>query len=137
MNLRVLVLVAPLVCGGCAALFHGTTQPLTVHSDPSGANCSLWREGSEVAAFAAPATLRIDKSKETLTVLCKAPKAGQGTAQIVPQGDPLTALDILFAPGALIVDAISGAMHFYQDSVTVALTPPAKPRLEREVPQHH
>ena len=65
-------LAAALVVSGCATIMYGLTQPLTVATDPPGAECTLERKGYEIADIAStPAAIEIARSQFDLTIRCR------------------------------------------------------------------
>jgi hypothetical protein len=73
--------LATMAVAGCATITEGTGQSVAVSTAPSGATCSVIREGQAVGQVAAtPGSIRIDKSKNDLTVTCSKP--GYQTASI-------------------------------------------------------
>jgi hypothetical protein len=136
MYLRLAALAVPLVCGGCASVFHGTTERIAVTSDPGGARCDVWKGGTVVAQIAAPGTASIEKTGDTLTIVCDKPNYATGRAQLAAHRDPLGALDFLFLPLALIIDEITGASYQHDPSVDVSLSPSDPNKRVRTVPQN-
>jgi hypothetical protein len=110
---------------GCASVTKGTTQSVTVNTDPSGATCTMARDGKPLAVVnPTPGSVTVGKSFGTISVNCK--KAGyQDAAGVVASTfQAMTFGNILF--GGLIgvaVDAASGAMSEYPPMVTITLVP--------------
>ena len=112
----------------CATIVNGSSQTVTVSTEPPAATCTLDRMGQRVAAIAAtPASVRIDKSKNDLSVTCG--KAGYQQATVVhaPSFSGATFGNII-AGGVIgvVVDASSGANYSYPSDIRLALaaTPP-------------
>lgn len=109
----------------CASIVEGTTQTVTVSSDPAGAICSLDRGGRTVAVVnPTPGSVTLDKSRDDVSVRCS--KEGyQDMAEPLESGlQGMTLGNILF--GGLVgvaIDASSGAMHEYPASIAVVLPP--------------
>ena len=58
-----------LLTGGCATLTKGGSQTVTVDTDPSGAVCSLSREGKPVAVVnPTPGSVQVEKAKGTIAI---------------------------------------------------------------------
>lgn len=112
---------------GCATITKGSSQSVTINTDPPGANCTLNREGAMIGAVAqTPGTLLLEKDKDTVTVSCKKEGYSESIQPLEAAFQGMTFGNILF--GGLIgvaVDGMSGAMHQYPSLVTVLLTPEA------------
>src|SRR5882762_3350211 len=68
-------LAVSVALSGCATVFEGTSQEISVVSNPSGAVCVFDRQGMEVGRIQnTPGTANIRKSKYDLTIRCN--KAG-------------------------------------------------------------
>jgi hypothetical protein len=115
----------------CASVVSGSTQLVTVMSDPSGANCTLSRDGKVVAhVVSTPSAVKIDKSIKDMIVACQrdgyeeSKVAMRSTHDAWSSAGNILAWGIFF-PLALGIDAASGAMNEYPDSVIVRLNPSA------------
>ena len=113
--------------GGCATAVEGTSQDISVVTNPSGAACVLERDGQQIGSIAAtPGTSRVEKSKYDITIRCN--KAGYAEAVFVDKSDMAAAsagsfvADVLITQGvAGAVDSVSGASNKYDSSVTITL----------------
>ena len=113
---------------GCATLVEGSNQNLTVSTSPAGAQCAVdWASTRLGMINPTPGSLRIDKSKNDLTVTCE--KEGFRTA-IVSQTASFggtTFGNILLGGGVgFIVDAASGANYTYPSKVRLDMAPVVK-----------
>jgi hypothetical protein len=94
---------------GCATILSGTSQKITVHTDPQGAHARIGHQAGRT-----PVTLTVPKGGNVhLEVTVDHNK------RIVPLKrtfDQVGLLNILFFPG-FIVDAVSGAMMKYEPEV--------------------
>ena len=94
---------------GCATILSGTTQKITIHSDPQGAYARIGHQAGRT-----PVTLTVPKGKDLqLEVTIDRNK------RIIPLRrtfDPMGILNVFFFPG-FIVDAVTGAMMKYEPSV--------------------
>ena len=110
--LRAVLAAVVLSSTGCATLTKGTSQTVTINTDPHGAMCTLTRDAKPLAVInPTPGSMPIEKGKGTVAVLCK--KAGYLDAEgaMASEFQAMTFGNILF--GGLIgvvVDAASGAM---------------------------
>jgi len=118
--------------GGCATAVEGTSQDISVATNPSGAACVLERDGQQIGSIAAtPGTSRVEKSKYDITIRCN--KAGYAEAVLLDKSDMAVASAGSFVADALItqgaasaVDSISGADNKYDSPVTITLVPKAR-----------
>ena len=101
--------VLAVALSGCATILSGTSQSITVHSDPQGAQARIGHEAGRT-----PVTLTVPKGKEfNLEVTVDRNK------RIFPLRktfDTVGILNVFFFPG-FIVDAVTGAMMKYEPSV--------------------
>ena len=119
------LLLPTLVLGACATIVEGSDQTVTVITEPPGAVCSFTRAGATIAvANPTPSTESVEKSKDNISVLCEKDGYFNGAAALSSEFKAMTFGNIIF--GGIIgvgVDAASGAMHEYPESVTVILSP--------------
>ena len=114
--LRLALLLPLALLPACATIVNGSSQTVTVSTTPPAATCTLDRVGQRIGAIAAtPGSVRVDKSKNDLSVTCA--KDGYQTATVThpPSFGGATFANILFGlvggPIAVIVDASSGANY--------------------------
>lgn len=111
--------------GACASVVEGTDQTVTVKTIPSGANCELSRDGETIGVVnPTPGSVLIDKSKDAVAVNCTKDGHDDGTETMASSFQGMTFGNILI--GGIIgvgIDAASGAMHYYPDSIEVFLVP--------------
>ena len=110
---------------GCATIIEGTSQTLTVTSEPPAASCTLTRAGQTVGAVPiTPGSVVVSKSHNDIDVGCS--KAGYDTGHTpAPAHFVGTTFLNLLLGGVVgfIVDASSGANFAYPPSATVILPP--------------
>ncbi len=113
---------------GCATIFEGTSQSVSIATDPPGADCTINRKGERIGQVnPTPGSIHIDKSKEDLSVTCN--HIGYTTATVAEspafQG---TTFGNIIAGGVVgvVVDAASGANFLYPSEVRVNLAPNAQ-----------
>lgn len=111
--------------GACATIVSGTSQSISVITDPDGANCKLERDGQVVGIVnPSPGTVRVDKSKNDITITCKKEGYADTLAPLPSSFTGTTFGNILF--GGLVgvaIDASSGANNKYPETAFVILTP--------------
>jgi hypothetical protein len=115
---------------GCVSVFEGTSQDISVVTNPTGAQCAFKRDdGRDMGTIAAtPAKLTVRKSKYDLTITCQ--KAGyQDAAYINHSGTSAAiaanvAVDLLLTAGiSSIVDSANGADNKYDSVVNITMIP--------------
>lgn len=103
----------------CATLVNGTSQTVTVSTVPTGAACTLDRVGTRVGAISAtPGSVRLDKSKNDLSVTCSKEDFQTATVARSPSCNGATFGNII-AGGVIgvAVDAAPGANFSYPDDI--------------------
>jgi hypothetical protein len=125
---RAIIVACSVLLGGCASIFEGTTQQISVNTTPAGARCTFWKNGSLIADIAStPGAVTIRKSKDDLFIVCDKP--GYASATFVNKSGlaMATFANILTAGLAWAVDSSRGADNKYQGEVNMALVPGATP----------
>ena len=115
--------------GGCATVFEGTSQEISVVTNPPGAYCSFERQGMQVGTIeSTPGTANIRKSKYDVMIKCR--KFGYEEANYLNHsGTTATiaanvAADLLLTGGlSSIVDSADGADNKYDSAVNISLMP--------------
>ena len=125
----------------CASITQGTTQAVSVQTEPPGAQCVISRNGETLGVInPTPGSLTVGKSSQALTVRCERPGYQAGLTTVPSAMAPMTAGNILF--GGVIglgIDAASGAMNQYPPNVSLALAaqplpPPPPPAVMEPIP---
>jgi hypothetical protein len=114
---------------GCASIFEGTTQKITVVTNPPGATCSFERQGKQIATVAStPATANIRKTKHDITIYCEKP--GYQRAEYLNHSGTTAVIaanivaDVVFTAGlSSIIDSARGADNKYDSAVNITLVP--------------
>ncbi len=117
--------------GGCASMTEGSTQTLTFSTEPSGAVCELNRKGQTLGVVnPTPGQVMVGKSKDPIDVTCRKDGYENVTQAVGPDNSGMGTSGILWSLLCLIcgpisvgVDASSGAMYKYPESV-IFLMPP-------------
>ena len=111
--------------GGCATLTKGTTQAVALNTPGAvGAQCTLNSNAIGTKVVTTPATITLDKSQESITVLCKKECFQDGSTVIASNTETMAAGNLLL--GGVVglgVDAVSGAMNKYNADNQVAMVP--------------
>ena len=120
-----LLVLAP----GCATIMEGSSQSVTVTTDPAGANCTVDRAGQHIGqVFPTPGSIHLDKSKNDLSVTCSHDGYQTATVAQSPKFQGTTFGNIV--AGGLIgvaIDAASGANFQYPSEVKVLMAPMQSP----------
>jgi len=119
------------VClSGCVSVFEGTSQDISVVTNPTGAHCAFKREdGKDMGVIeSTPNKLTVRKSKYDLTITCT--KEGYQEAAFVNNSGTSAAIaanvavDLLLTAGiSSIVDSANGADNKYDSVVNITMTP--------------
>ena len=118
-----------IVVTGCASITGGTTQEITVITNPAGASCVFEREGLPIGTIATtPGTLLVRRLKHDIMIKCDKPGFHQATylnnSGLSGAIAGNVAADILLTAGiSSIVDSASGADNEYDGSVNISLVP--------------
>ena len=128
------VLVAALgfLMSACSTIVEGTSQDISVNTDPEGADCGLHREGVVIGRInPTPGTVEIDKTKYDIIIKCN--KAGFHETQYFNKSDVAgaTAGNIILGGGVgWIIDSSVGADNKYDSNVYLELVPESEPKPE-------
>ncbi|HEY2033885.1 MAG TPA: hypothetical protein VGH02_09395 [Rhizomicrobium sp.] len=131
MKLQAIAAIAALgvALSGCATVFEGTHQEITVVTNPSGASCVFERQGYPIGTIAStPATLDVRKLKYDITIKCNKPGYQEadylnhsGVTAVIAAN---VAADLLLTAGlSSIVDSADGADNKYDSAVNITLVP--------------
>ncbi len=137
--LKALLAVPLLLVSGCATIINGTSQSVTVSTSPPNASCAVDRMGERIGVVPqTPGSLRVDKSKNSLTVTCAKP--GYQTASVTrPPSFSLVTLGNAIAGGLIGVgvDFATGANFKYPEEVQMGLQADARsgyPAVSSQIP---
>ncbi|MFZ3136059.1 MAG: hypothetical protein WA126_01565 [Thermodesulfovibrionales bacterium] len=125
-SLSMIVMVAILACtSGCATLTKGTSQSLTITTDPSGAVCTLTRDGETIGVVnPTPGTLTIKKDKDDISVVCKKQGFQDSADTMSASFQGMTLGNAIF--GGLVgitIDSMSGAACQYETMLSIMIVP--------------
>lgn len=119
------LLLATLALASCATVLAGTTQVVTVDSDPPQATCRVMRAGVLVAdRLTTPQKISVPRNKDSLELGCTA--AGMADKQqFVAAGFNGATMGNILLGGVIgaAVDAGSGANYSYPDRIVVVMMP--------------
>ena len=125
--------VVAFALSGCASIFNGQTQAVTIRSAPEGAGVAVSnRAGEKIHTGTAPVTLTLKRGAgyfkaETYTVLLSKEGFADKELTIVGTVSGWYIGNILFGGliGMLAVDPITGGMYTFPDAVSGTLEPQA------------
>jgi hypothetical protein len=110
---------------GCATMTTTSRQSLAVTTEPPGAVCKVTRDAVPLGLVnPTPGSLDIEKGHGRLHIACGKEGYLPASAEAAAQFQGMTFGNVLL--GGLVgvaIDAASGAMYFYSDSVRVVLVP--------------
>lgn len=109
---------------GCASIVSGTSQQVTIDSNPKGADCTLTRDGQMIGNVRTPGGLVIKKTKHDIAIDCGKEGYQRSTATLASDVESTTFGNLLIG-GAIgwAIDSATGADNKYDDVITVALVP--------------
>jgi hypothetical protein len=114
------------LASGCASIFDGTTQLISVNTNPAGARCTFWRNGALIGDIGAtPGALRIDKSRQELVIVCDKPGYSPSTYVNRSGLAGMAWANILTGGLAWAYDVSRGADNKYESEVNLSLSPGA------------
>jgi len=124
---------------GCASVTSGTSQQLTVATDPAGAACRLTVKDAAIGSVSpTPGSITVKRAGDSIRVLCSKDGYRDATYVNKPQFNAATLGNIILGGVVgLAVDAASGANNKYEDAMTIRLEPASagEPRPEPAAPE--
>jgi hypothetical protein len=129
MKVQVVATMMALSVGGCASVFDGTSEEITVNTNPPGATCVFYRENIQIGSVVnTPGILNVKKRKYDITIKCNKPGFGEasylnhsGTSNLIAGN---IAADVILTAGlSSIVDSADGADNEYDSVVNISLVP--------------
>ncbi len=117
-------LVLALMAAGCSSIIEGTSQTLSFDSNPSGAECTLNRNGMAIGSVRTPGGLTVKKTKHDINLVCHKDGYQDATAFLKSDVAGATAGNIILGGGiGWAIDSASGADNKYNEHTTVTLVP--------------
>ncbi len=111
--------------GGCASIIEGTNQQIAVNTNPSGADCGLYRKGIKIGTILqAPGSTLVNKTKNDIWIVCVKP--GYQTATYLNHsGIAGGTFGNIVAGGGIgwAIDSASGADNKYDGVVNISMVP--------------
>jgi len=111
--------------GACSTIIEGTSQNISVSTQPPEASCELVRDGVVIGVIpSTPGSVKIEKNKQNIIVTCKKDGYRDGVYRNKSDFAGATAGNILL--GGIIgvgIDAATGAANKYDGDVAIVLEP--------------
>ena len=107
----------------CATIIHGTTQVLAVESEPTGASCTIDRQGAAVGAVnPTPGKVTVPRHKESIVVSCALDGYAPSNEVLASSFTGLTIANLILPGGmvGMIIDAETGANNKYPGQIADA-----------------
>jgi hypothetical protein len=127
------------VLSACSSIIEGTNQEITVNTNPSGANCSLERQGMSIARVEpTPGAATIKKTKYDIIIYCN--KEGYQEASYLNHSGAAGATfgNIVLGGGiGWAVDSAAGADNKYDSPVNITLVPEENGKHSKKSGHHH
>ena len=119
------------VLSGCSTIIEGTSQDISVNTEPPGADCMLNREGGMIARVnPTPGVANVKRTKYDITIVCKKDGYAEATylnhSGIESQAAGAIVVGVFSLGLGLIswgVDSASGADNKYTSPVKITLQP--------------
>ena len=109
---------------GCASIISGTSQTITINSNPPGAQCNLLREGLVIGSVTTPGGTLVKKTKHDIHIECKKEGYQDATAVLTSDIEGATWGNIILGGGiGWAIDSAAGADNKYEEQITVTLVP--------------
>lgn len=125
-----LILAASAILSACSSIVEGTSQEVFVNTNPSGADCSLNRQGISIARISpTPGTATIKKTKYDMTIVCSL--YGFHDAKYINESDVAGAtFGNIILGGAVgwAIDSAAGADNKYTSPVNITFVPLSEPK---------
>ncbi len=134
--IRLAVLSLAIVPVSCASVIEGTSQQITINTNPSDAKCGLYRKGESIGTVTStPGSVLVKKTKHDIWIECV--KDGYEPATYKNHSGMAGASFGNIVAGGLIgvaVDSASGADNKYDGTVNISLVPSKDPDSKPTLP---
>ncbi len=117
------VLLAAVMLSGCASIMEGSTQQIAVDTTPSGAKCTLNRDGVAIGTVeVTPGTVTIQKTRHDINVVCEL-NGYQQSDYLNESGTSGAVFGNIIIGGAIgwVTDMATGSDNKYESPLNIAL----------------
>lgn len=126
MKVEIVCVALCIAMGGCASIVEGTSQNITVNTNPAGAECGIYREGGIRIATVVntPGSALVNKTKHDIWIACV--KQGYSEATYLNHSGVAggTLGNIILGGGiGWAIDSADGADNKYDGTVNITLVP--------------
>ena len=108
---------------GCASIVDGTSERISVNTNPSGATCTFVRNNESIGwVRPTPNTIMVEKTKYDIVIKCNKPGYGEATYLSKSGIDNWVFGNILI--GGLIgwgIDSATGSDNYYESPINITL----------------
>jgi hypothetical protein len=130
---RISILAAALVAAvglnACSSIIEGTSQEITINTNPTGADCALVRKDVVIGRVnPTPGAVTIKKTKDDITIKCEKDGFEEATYFNKSGAAGATFGNIILGGGiGWAIDSASGADNKYDSPVNITLVPKQPP----------
>ena len=119
------VFAAVIFLSACSSIVDGSSQELTINTNPAGATCSLERHGEQLGSTGpTPSKIVIEKTKYDITITCNKDGYQEATYLNHSGADGATFGNIILGGGiGWAVDSATGSDNKYENPVNLTLVP--------------
>jgi hypothetical protein len=116
-----------LVSAGCSTIVEGTSQKIIVNTNPNGAECGLYRQGTRIGSVPnTPGSVLIEKTKHDIWMVCVKQGYQQATYYNHSGAAGATFGNIVLGGGiGWAIDSATGSDNKYDSPVNISLVPDA------------
>ena len=110
---------------GCSSIVEGTSQEITLNTNPASAQCALYRQGTKIGEVqTTPGSMLVKKTSYDITVVCGKDGYQQATFFDRSGAAGATAGNILLGGGiGWAIDSASGADNKYDTPINLTMVP--------------
>ena len=127
-RIKVSMAVSACLLAGCASVTSGSSDTITVNSNPPGAVCNLSQNNRNIGQVVTPGGVTVEKTKHDIQVTCTKEGYQTATGYLDSEIEGSTWGNSLLGGGiGWAVDSASGSDNDYPDYITVTLVPNAAP----------
>ncbi len=121
------VIVSTSSLGACASIIEGTSQEISINTQPPGASCELIREDVVIGVVPnTPGMVTVKKTKQNINVICKKDGYVQGSQRNESDFAGASVGNLILGGFVgIAIDAASGATNKYDPEVNIILHPVA------------